>query len=175
VELNDLPNEILLIIFKKLGNLEVLYSFQGVNEQLNEIIHDPLFTSCLSFPQLSFKKYIKKFSSDIIFNRFCSQILHAIRTKIKWLDLESESMRNILDAADYPNLYALDLYNIEEETDKNERYLTFYDAAYRNNVRLLFDVCIYILDGRFEQLHTLDIELANIFPPFEEIESQGRL
>ena len=94
-ELNDLPDEILLIIFKKLGNLEVLYSFQGVNERFNNIIHDPILTSRLSFPQLSFQKYIKKFSSDIILNRFCSQILPTIRTKIKWLDLESESMRNI--------------------------------------------------------------------------------
>ena len=117
-ELTDLPDEILLIIFKKLGNLEVLYSFQGVNERFNNIIHDPILTSRLSFPQLSFQKYIKKFSSDIILNRFCSQILPTIRTKIKWLDLESESMRNMLDAADYPNLYALGLYNIEEETAK---------------------------------------------------------
>ncbi|CAF4454937.1 unnamed protein product [Rotaria magnacalcarata] len=118
VELNDLPDEILLIIFKKLNNLEVLYSFQGFNERFNKIIHDSMFTSRLSFPQLSFKKCIKKFSSDIILNRFCSQILLTIRTKIKCLDLESESMRNILDAADYPNLYALGLYNIEEETAK---------------------------------------------------------
>ncbi|CAM4848009.1 unnamed protein product, partial [Rotaria magnacalcarata] len=118
VELNDLLDEILLIIFKKLDNLEVLYSFQGVNERLNTIMHDPIFTSRLSFPQLSFNKYIKKFSSDIILNRFCSQILPTIRTKITWLDLESEFMRNILDAADYPNLYALGLYNVEEETAK---------------------------------------------------------
>ena len=36
-----------------------------------------------------------------------------------------------------------------------------------------FDVCLYILDGRFEQLHTLDIELANILSP-SEIENQVR-
>ncbi|CAF2143390.1 unnamed protein product [Rotaria magnacalcarata] len=242
VELNDLPDEILLIIFKKLDNLEVLYSFQGVNERLNKIMHDPIFTSRLSFPRLSFSKYIKKFSSDIILNRFRSQILPTIRTKIKWLDLESESMRNILDAADYPNLYALGLYNVEEETakclftderlvssifknqittliisidpDKNERstmnsicnhvftvfinltHLTFYDAAHQNNARLsfdvpfptfssssllvlkikvqTFDVCLYILDGRFEQPHTLDIELANILSP-SEIENQRKI
>ncbi|CAM4793396.1 unnamed protein product [Rotaria magnacalcarata] len=79
----------------------------------------------------------------------------------------------------------------------NLTHLTFYDAAYENNVRLLFDVpfptfssssllvlkvkvqtfdvCLYILDGRFEQLHTLDIELANLFPPLEEIENQRKL
>ncbi|CAF1533373.1 unnamed protein product, partial [Rotaria sp. Silwood1] len=243
VELNDLPDEILLLIFKKLDNLEVLYSFQGVNERLNKIIHDPIFTSRLSFLKWSFNKCINKFSSHIILNRFCLQILPKIYTKIKWLDLVSEYMKNILDAADYPNLFALGLYNIEEKTaiclftnerlassifknqittliigidpDKNERstmtnicnhiftvfinlnHLIFYDASYKNNVRLLFnipspsfssssllvlnikvqtfDVCLYLLDGRFEQLRTLYIELAKIFSPSGEIENQRKI
>ncbi|CAF1221648.1 unnamed protein product [Rotaria sordida] len=248
VELNDLPDEILLIIFKKLDNLELLYSFQGVNERLKKIIHDQTFTSRLSFLNRSFNKFINKFSSNIILNEFCLQILPKIRTKIEWLDLESESMKHILDAADYPNLYALGLYNIEEETakclftvlfmylderlsssmfknqittliitidpDKQERstianicnyiftvftnltHLTFYDAAYMNNIRLLFnipsssfssssllvlnikvqtfDMCLYLLDGRFEQLRTLYTELANILSP-SEIENQRKI
>jgi hypothetical protein len=36
--------------------------------------------------------------------------------KIKWLDLESSSMRDILRAADYPNLYGLGLYNIKKRS-----------------------------------------------------------
>ncbi|CAF3831388.1 unnamed protein product [Rotaria magnacalcarata] len=36
--------------------------------------------------------------------------------KIKWLDLESSSMKHILCGADYPDLYGLGLYNIKEET-----------------------------------------------------------
>jgi hypothetical protein len=116
VELNDLPDEILLIIFKKLNNLEVLYSFQGVNEQLNKIIHDPIFTSHLNFLQWSSNKFINKFSSDVILDRFCLQVLPEISMKIKWFDLESSSMKHILCAADYPNLYGIGLYNIEQET-----------------------------------------------------------
>ncbi len=116
VELKDLPDEILLIIFKKLNNLEVLYSFQGVNEQLNKIIHDPIFTSHLNFLQWSSNKFINKFSSDVILDRFCLQILPEISMKIKWFDLESSSMKHILCAADYPNLYGIGLYNIEQET-----------------------------------------------------------
>ncbi|CAF1370362.1 unnamed protein product [Rotaria sordida] len=118
VELNDLPDEILLIIFKKLDNLEALYSCQGINERLNKIIYDPIFTSRLSFLKWSFNKCINKFSSDMILNKFCLQILPKIHTKIKWLDLESETMKNILHATDCPNLYTLGLYNIEEETAK---------------------------------------------------------
>jgi len=118
VELNDLPDEILLIIFKKLNNLELLYSFQGVSERLNKILHDSIFTSRLNFLQWSSNKFINKFSSNIILNRFCLQILPEISMKIKWFDLESSSMKHILCAADYPNLFGIGLYNIEEETAK---------------------------------------------------------
>ncbi|CAF3401033.1 unnamed protein product, partial [Rotaria sp. Silwood2] len=38
-----------------------------------------------------------------------------------------------------------------------------------------FDVCLYILDGRFEQLHTLHIELANTSSPSKEIENQRKI
>ncbi|CAF4065283.1 unnamed protein product [Rotaria sordida] len=243
VELNDLPDEILLIIFKELDNLELLYSFQGVNERLNKIIHDTIFTSRLSFLKWSLNECINKFPPHIILNRFCSQILPKIHMKIKWLDIESESMKDILYAADYPNLYALGLYNIEEETasclftderlissifknqitkliisiDSNKKklytmknicnyiftvfinltHLIFYDVSYINNARLLFDIpsssfssssllvlnikvqtfdiCLYLLDGRFDQLHTLNIELANIFRPSREIENQRKI
>jgi hypothetical protein len=49
-------------------------------------------------------------------NRFCLQILPEIHDKIKWFDLESSSMKYVLHAADYPNLYCLGLYNIDEES-----------------------------------------------------------
>jgi hypothetical protein len=35
VQLNDLPDEILMIILKKLDNDQVLYSLIGVNKRLN--------------------------------------------------------------------------------------------------------------------------------------------
>ncbi|CAF4481158.1 unnamed protein product, partial [Rotaria sp. Silwood2] len=79
----------------------------------------------------------------------------------------------------------------------NLNHLTFYDASYKNHVRLLhyiqsptfssssllilnikvqnFSGCLYILDGRFDQLHTLYIELANIFLPGEKFEKQKRI
>jgi hypothetical protein len=76
----------------------------------------------------------------------------------------------------------------------NLTHLIFYESSYKNIVRLLFDlpspkfssstlsvlnikaqsfyVCLYILDGRFNQLHTLYIDFANIHSPSEEIENQ---
>ncbi len=116
VELNDLPDEILLMIFKKLNNLEVLYSIQGVNDRLNKILHDPIFTSRLNFVKCLSNELINSFPPKIISGRFCLQILPEISMEIKWLDLESSCMKNILRAADYPNLYGLGLYNVRKRT-----------------------------------------------------------
>ena len=116
IELNDLPDEILMIIFKCLNNFDVLYSFQGVNQRLNKITQDSIFTSRLTFVKWFSYNFIDLISSDMILNRFCLQILPKIRHKIKWLDLESSTMKNVLCAAHYPNLYGLCLYNINEES-----------------------------------------------------------
>ncbi|CAF1066755.1 unnamed protein product, partial [Adineta steineri] len=117
VQLDDLPDEILLIIFKKLDNFDILHSFHGVtNRRLNRIIHDPLFISNLNFVIWSSNKFLNKLSSNVILNRFCLQILPDISVKIKLLHLESSSAKNILRAADYPNLYGLGLYNINGKT-----------------------------------------------------------
>jgi hypothetical protein len=116
IELNDLPDEILLIIFGKLDNLDILYSFHGVNKRLNVIIRDSIFTSSLNFVEWSSNKFCNKFSSNIILNRFCLQILPDISIKIQWFYLESSSAKSILRAADYPNLYGLGLYNLRKRT-----------------------------------------------------------
>jgi hypothetical protein len=76
-------------------------------------------------------------------------------------------------------------------------HLIFYESSYEDIVRLLFDFpfpcfssstllvlkikiqtfsqCLWILDGRFNQLQTLNIDLANIYPPLEQIENQVSL
>ena len=52
-------------------------------------------------------------------NRFCLQILPEIHDKIEWFDLESSSVKDVLCAADYPNLDTLGLYNIDEESTQS--------------------------------------------------------
>jgi hypothetical protein len=116
VGLNDLCDEILMIIFKKLTNFQVLYSLQGINERLTRIVYDPIFTSHLSFVKWSLDNFINLFYSDTLLDRFCLQILPEICDKIKRLDLHSSSMKHVLRAADYPNLYYLGLFDITEES-----------------------------------------------------------
>jgi hypothetical protein len=67
VQLMDLPDEILLIILKKLDNVDVLYSFIDVNTLLSEIVQDPIFNTKITLIQQpdillidSLRKYYQK-------------------------------------------------------------------------------------------------------------------
>ncbi|CAF1418615.1 unnamed protein product [Rotaria sordida] len=123
-QLSHLPDEILMIIFKKLHNISLFYSLIGVNRRLNKIIHDSIFTNRLTFlrflpvPLTEFNdlpNYLAYSLPDPIVNRFCFQILPKIHNKIEWLNVEPFSMKRIFLATNYPNLSGLGLYNIQVE------------------------------------------------------------
>ncbi|CAF2989699.1 unnamed protein product, partial [Rotaria sp. Silwood2] len=114
VELNHLPDEILLIIFKKLNNVALLYSLIGVDVRLNKIVYDSIFTKHLVLMTFASNGCVYSLA-DLILDRFCSYILPEIRQKIEWLELESSSMKRILLATNYPNLYKLGIYKIQAE------------------------------------------------------------
>ncbi|CAF3338369.1 unnamed protein product [Rotaria sp. Silwood1] len=118
LQLTDLPDEILLIIFKKVDNVALLYSLFGVNKRLNKILHDPIFTSHLNLLNCCSNDFIYGPSYPIL-NRFCLQILPKIHHKVKWLNLESSSMARFLHCTNYPNLNGLGLYNLEIEKAKH--------------------------------------------------------
>jgi hypothetical protein len=122
IHLLDLPNEVLLIIFKKLDNVDVLYSlFRIQNERIDTLIEDRVFFTILNF---------KKISSilDSKLDRFCTSILPQIHYCIKKLVLDTNSMERILLAGDYPNLITLELFNFGKEIVS--RYLTGKDFIY---------------------------------------------
>jgi hypothetical protein len=107
----DLPTEILLIILKKLDNMDVLYSFVDVsNQRLSAIIQENTFTNTLNFVLPTLTDDILSFS-DPILDRFCINILPRIHYNVKSLILNSLSMERILLAADYPNLSELKIFN----------------------------------------------------------------
>jgi hypothetical protein len=118
IQLNDLPDEILVIIFKNLDHDEVLYSLIGVNKRLNTFVHDSAFTSHLTLMRRFSNNSIHPLS-DTILDRFFLQILPSIHHKIQWLNVESSSMERILVSTNYPNLYGLGLYNLEIEKAKH--------------------------------------------------------
>ena len=115
VQLIDLPNELLMMIFKKLNNVELLYSLTGINIRLDRIISDPIFTRNITLLRHSSNRLIYPLV-DAVLDRFCLQILPEIQYKINLLNLESLSMERILLTADYSNLHSLGLYNVDEKT-----------------------------------------------------------
>ncbi|CAF2541770.1 unnamed protein product [Rotaria sp. Silwood2] len=86
-QLNDLPDEILMIIFKKLTIVVVLYSLTHVNKRFNKIVHDISFTHTLALYRSGTNDYIAPLPDEIL-DRFCLFILPKIHHKIKWLNLE---------------------------------------------------------------------------------------
>jgi len=114
VNLLDLPNEILLTIFKFLNNIDILYSLFDIdNQRLDMILQEKAFTTSLNFVLATSYDNVLSIAVSII-DRFCISILPKINYDIKSLTLESKSMEHILRAADYPNLTELKLYNVND-------------------------------------------------------------
>lgn len=110
VHFSDLPPEVLLMILKKFEIVEILYSFLGINMELDQLICDPSIIST----EITLIEPLP----GRIFDRFCSQILPKVSERIQWLNLETSSMERILLAStNYLNLHRLDLFLMNIETD----------------------------------------------------------
>jgi hypothetical protein len=107
IHLLDLPDEILLIILKKLNNIDVLYSLLDINNgRLNILAQENTFTNTLKFDSID----------DIsLINRFCIDILPIIHHNVKCFILDPVIMKRILRATDYPNLTELKIFHFQQE------------------------------------------------------------
>jgi hypothetical protein len=114
----DLPDEILLIIFRKLNIVDVLYSLLDVNQRFDRLALDPLYIHDLDMTDImainSF--YDQTFSIDTqVLSRIYQKVLPRIHHQIHKLTVEECSMKPILLAGNYPQLYSLSLINFQEE------------------------------------------------------------
>lgn len=112
IQLDDLPDEILMMICKHMYKYDVLYSLIDVNQRLSSIVHDSFFTNYLTLFEYTSNDSINPLT-DVMLDRLCLQILPKIGHKIKRLDLESSSMERILLATNYSNLDELRLNNMD--------------------------------------------------------------
>ncbi|CAF5105961.1 unnamed protein product [Rotaria magnacalcarata] len=107
VHLLGLPNEVLLIILRKLNNIDVLYSLLDINNRRFDILaQDKIFTDVLNFVDIDNMSLI---------DRFCIDILPRIHDNIKSIILEPVLMERILLATVYPNLTELKLFNFKQQ------------------------------------------------------------
>jgi hypothetical protein len=108
----DLPDEILLIILKKLNNIDVLYSLLNINdERLDTLAQEKMFSTILNFVSLDPVSSIDRCKLD----RFCIDILPRIHENVKYFILKPDLMECILLASDYPNLTKIKLFNLKKE------------------------------------------------------------
>jgi hypothetical protein len=138
IGVNNLPDEILLIIFQKLSNVEVLYSLIGVNKRFNRIAHDSIFTSSLTLMKCLPDESVSPLPY-LMLGQLFSKILPEIHEKIKRLNIESFSMQCVLRCANYPNVKELGLYNVDLEIFK--QFVTskiFYLNSQMNIIRLIY-------------------------------------
>jgi hypothetical protein len=94
--------------------VDVLYSLVDVNKRFDQLLLNPLYIRHLDMTTKSC--FDRTFSIDNqVLNRICFEILPRIHQQIKQLTLESHSMKSILLAVNYPELYSLSLVNFQEE------------------------------------------------------------
>ncbi|CAF2771180.1 unnamed protein product [Rotaria sp. Silwood2] len=105
-QLNDLPNEILLIIFKYLHHHHMIYSFININKRFNLIV-DHIIEKQLVLTSLNDSSF--SINNDIILDRV-SRILPSIHHKIQCIGLDASIIEQILFSTTYPNLKTLVLY-----------------------------------------------------------------
>jgi hypothetical protein len=113
----DLPNEILLVIFNKLSTTDVLYSLVDVNERFDRLVFHSLHIRNLDTTSMVIKSYYdRSFSIDEnVLLRIREKILPRIHHQLNEIIVEQNSMEYILFTVDYPQLYSLSLVNFQEE------------------------------------------------------------
>ncbi|CAF1370841.1 unnamed protein product [Rotaria sordida] len=192
INILDLPDEMLLSIFNKLNNIDILYSLVDVNQRFDRLVFNSLYIHDLNFTSnllldCEFKEYSKHF------NRICTSILPRIRHQINKLTLRQLSIQRVLYTCNFPQLHSLSLVSIDLTRlllylidCPKFHYLLRNQIMYfnldiqSNNTKSFesvnnFDDCLYLLDGRFNRLSTLIIDIEEISISIATIENLKQL
>ncbi|CAM4815973.1 unnamed protein product [Rotaria magnacalcarata] len=107
IHLLDLPDEILLIILKRLNNIDVLYSLLDINNgRLNILAQENTFINTVKFITID---------DMCLIDRFCSDILPRIHQNVKCFIIDPVFMERILLATTYPNLNKLEIFHFQQQ------------------------------------------------------------
>ncbi|CAF2142563.1 unnamed protein product [Rotaria magnacalcarata] len=114
VNILSLFDEILLVIYNKLDNMDVLYSLIGVNRKLDRLARDITFTQSVDlFTILSNESNDSRNKS--ILDRFCFDILPQIQHNIESLTLDSLLIDRVFRIGNYSKLHKLTFLNLQFE------------------------------------------------------------
>ena len=110
VQLLDLPDEVLLMILRKLECTDILYSLEGINKRLDAMVINRYNTIHVNLARNLIDDDVC-LMFDIMLNRFCSQILPRIRHNVESFILEEINMERVLLACEYLNFHRLHIVN----------------------------------------------------------------
>ncbi|CAF4135515.1 unnamed protein product [Rotaria sordida] len=102
--------------------IDVLSSIVDVNQRFRRLVLDSLYIRDLNITSIMNINSHKTSINTQVLSRICSNILPQIHSQVHKLTVEQDSMKQILHAANYPQLYSLSLVNCHEVT--LHRYLT---------------------------------------------------
>ncbi|CAF4418142.1 unnamed protein product [Rotaria socialis] len=107
----DLPNEILFIIFNKLNMVDVLYSFVGINQRFDQLVFDPFYIRNLNMTFVTMKSFYDRMYSinNHVLDKICKNVLPKMYHQINELIVEQNSMERVIHNINYPQLYSLTL------------------------------------------------------------------
>ncbi|CAF1414639.1 unnamed protein product [Rotaria sordida] len=111
VNILDLCDEMLLSIFNKLNNIDVLYSLIDVDKKLDRLARDITFTQSIDLVTISSNEH-NFLRNNSILDRFCVDILPRIQHTIECLALDSLSIDRVLHIGNYSKLHKLTLVNL---------------------------------------------------------------
>ena len=168
VELLDLPDELLLIILKKLDNIDVLYSLVDINNnRLDVLAQDKLFTSNLNLV----------LTDEKIFDRICIDILPRIDHSVKRLILESSSIKRVLLAGNYFNLTNLKLFkfgqNIALQYFKNELLFSHIFKQQITDLTLIYNDNDGIITSLKDYTLNIYAHILTFFKNLQHLSIQG--
>jgi hypothetical protein len=154
VHLLDLPDEIFLIIIKKLLAIDVLYSLFGINKRLDRIARSIVHSKFLDFSIISADAQFCAVD-DTVLDRFCFEILPEIYQNLKVLIFDQLCMERILLACQYPNLRVINIINYQPSIVSG--YLTgmscFSISNLMDDVYIFRKITDYSLISRADHAH----------------------
>ncbi|CAF3477094.1 unnamed protein product [Rotaria socialis] len=114
VNILSLSDEILLVIYNKLNNMDVLYSLIGANRKLDRLARDITFAQSVDLLTILLNESNDSRNKSIL-DRFCYDILPQIQHNIESLTLDSLLIDHVFRIGNYSKLYKLNFFNLQFE------------------------------------------------------------
>ncbi|CAF4203359.1 unnamed protein product [Adineta steineri] len=174
IHLLDLPDEILLAIFKKLGTIDAFYSLWNIgNNRLDNFLRDETLTNNIDLTSVD----------DItILNQALLYILPQIHHNVQDLTFQSSLTNRVFYAGTYPKLTHLKI-----KDPSITAYPGFFLSDLQSNIFSSstltelsiyvynFNDCLYLLDGRLSQLNSFTVRVYDVDAPSSITHSQNNL